>query len=517
MITVITPFQRKENLSLLLGVLEGKCDWTVLIDDPDLKSIFPEWVNVVLMGKPREGVCKPNMLINRFFANEDDDGGRLGKPIGDDTQYMVLCDDDSVEDGFFEKIPNADVVCVSMKRGYDTLVAAPENMRIARVGGEQVIMKGRMWKRFRYGLSNVGDGEMIEKVVQEHEMTYVPDAYVLFNHFQGRPYSDFRRRPLVMFVGDYFCAGNPGMGISEWEGNIAKSLDSTGLADVACFHMDKYCYHTGQRGDSALIERVDELRPDYVVLIIYKPMGSDRATPLESTLRVIKMLGVPIITIWGDLEAKQQRDIAETLKPYIWKGIGTANRGAVESVGFSYSHVPKDPRVWNDPGLDRDIDVVFSGSYGLGREERQFYLRHLIDNGVGLVCGGSEGRDHFSTEEYAGRYKRARISLSFSRAHGMNVVNARPFEAMSCGSMLLEQESAELAGMYTPYVDYVPWKDEVDLLEKVRYYLEHDDERRTIAESGRRKTEELYSARSFWRQAISDLNNKNADGNNKLP
>jgi hypothetical protein len=271
---------------------------------------------------------------------------------------------------------------------------------------------------------------------------------------------------------------------------------------VCRFHFDKFFYHTGKRPDQTLIERIEAIQPDFIVLIIYRPLGSTPMVMHEDTLKVIQMMGVPVITIWGDLEAKEQRDIALTVKPYTWKNLGTANKDATESVGFTYVHVPKDPRLFNNPNKERDIDVVFSGSYGLGREERQFYLQYLLDNKINLICGGSEGRDHFSTEEYADRYKRAKIALSFSKAHGMSVVNARPFEAMLCGACLFEQKSDELAKLYTPGIDYVEWTTELDLLSKVQYYLTHEDERTLIASNGQRKTEQLYSAKAFWTEAL---------------
>lgn len=496
MITVVTPFQRKENIELLSHVISGKANWTVIIDDDSLVGAFPEWVTVIKYDKPREGVCKSNLLFNQFINEE------VTKKENAEVQYMILCDDDSVEEGFFDKIPDEEVVCVGMKRGFDTLEARPENMKIAMVGGEQVIMKGKALRNFRYGLSHVGDGEMIQKVVEEYKVTYVPDAYVLFNHFRGRPWSNFRRKPLALFIGDYWCAGQPRMGISEWEGNIANSLDSTGLVDVACFHMDKSYYMNGKRGDQDLVLWVSENAPDYIVLIIYKPLGSDPTVIHPDTLRVLNSFGIPIITIWGDLEAPEQRDIARTVSPFTHVNIGTANKDATESVGFKYMHVPKDSRIWNNPNLERDIDVLFYGSYGLGREERQEALQYLLDNGIKLICGGSEGRDHFSTEDYAMGYKRAKIAISFSKAHGMNVINARPFEAMSCGAMLLEQESPEMEKLFTKDVDYKEWLSPVDLLQKVRYYLDHEEERNSIAISGQRKIEELYSANSFWKEVL---------------
>lgn len=482
----------------MADMLKGKCNWVVLIDD---EITFPDWVTVKKYSKPpvEIGLCPSNWLFNKFI----DEG------LDDETQYMILCDDDAVEDGFFDKIPNDDAVIVSMKRSEDetnTLIASPDNIAIGKVGGEQLILKGKILNHYRYGLSNIGDGEMIINVVRNHQITYVPKAFVIFNLFEDGRYDinlnrkkEDRVKPVVMFVGDYYCAGNPSMGISEWEGNIWSSLESTGLVDVCRFHFDKYYYVTGNRGDQALLERIELIQPNYIVLIIYKFPGQDSAVMTIETLSKIK---VPIITIWGDLEAQQQRDIATVVKPFVSKIIGTATKEIVESLGYTYMHVPKDPRIFYNPNIERDIDVVFSGSYGLGRSERQEVLQYLLDNGVKLVVGGSEGRDHFATEEYAMRYKRAKIAISFSKAHGINVVNARPFEALACGAMLIEQDSPELCKLFEENKEFVMWKTKVDLLEKIRYYLSHEKERYTIARSGQSRIEQDYSAKKFWKESL---------------
>lgn len=502
MITVVTPFQRKENIDLMAKTLKGKANWTVLIDDESLKDLFPEWVTVKLMDKPprRANLCPSNWLFNEFIS----------QGLEAETQYMILCDDDSVEEGFFDKIPNDDVVICSMKRGehvpmkncaygHGDLIASPNNIGIGKVGGEQCILKGKILRSFRYGLNSVGDGVMIMRVVEEYTPTYVPDAYVLFNYFEDGRYDSFHRKPLVIFVGDYFCAANPKMGKSEWEGNIWASLDSTGIADVLTFHMDKYLFHYGKRGDEALLAEINKRKPDYVVVVLYKPLGSDPTVIDVSTLASIN---VPIISIWGDLEASEQRMLAKQVEPFCTQVIGTANKEVVEGLGYTYMHVPKDSRIFNNPNKERDIDVLFNGSFGYGREERREVLQYLIDKGIKLVAGGSEGGDHFTTEEYADRYKRAKIAISFSQARGMNVVNARPFEAMNCGAMLIEQESPELAKLYTPETDYVSWKDKDDLYTKICYYLKHDNERNLIANNGYRKTQELYSAKTFWEKIL---------------
>ncbi len=335
-------------------------------------------------------------------------------------------------------------------------------------------------------------------MAQRESITYVPEAHVLFNYLENGRHKSFKRRPQVLFIGDYYCAGNPAMGKSEWEGNLWASLESTGLVDVARFHMDKYYYATGKRGDEALLERIEEIKPDKIILIIYKQPGSDPTVPMIDTISKLPNL----ITIWGDLEAVEQRALAELIQPVCKRMIGTATKEVVEKMGYQYLHVPKDPNVFNNPKMARDLSVVFFGSYGPGREERQEVLQYLLDNGIALHFGGSEGGDHYTTEKYAEGYKRAKIAISFSQARGMNVVNARPFEVMNCGALLLEQKSPELAKLYEEGVDYDVWTDKVDLLEKIRYYLSHEQERSTIACNGHSKTEKLYSAKTFWEEVL---------------
>lgn len=513
MITVVTPFARKENLPFLIKALEGKCHWIVLQADDEPEIEFPSWVVV-----KRLEVTNKEYISNRLF-NEF-----LSSGLEPEMQYMILNDDDLVEDGFFDKIPNADVVCVSMKRGdeekvhlkfveyptaevvrgIDILEAKPENMKIGGVGGEQLIVKGKIIKDFRYGLSPVGDGKMVLQILHEYTPVYVPDAYVLFNYLEDGRFKSFRRKPVVLFVGDYYCAGNPTMGISEWETNIWKSLESTDLVDVAQFHFDKFYYHFGRRGDNELITWVKENKPDFVILIVYKQFIGDQTAINLETIQALAEL-TKIISIWGDLEAEEQVTLARQVEPYCVKMFGTASEEVVSNLGekYVYMHVPKDPRIFNNPNKERDIEVLFNGSFGRGREERSEVLQYLLDAGIKLVAGGSEGSDHFTTEEYADRYKRAKMTVSFSRARGKDVVNARPFEAMLCGTLVLNQESNEMNKLYTENVDFVPWKDKEDLLEKIVLYLADNEECRIVASEGQAKTEGLYSAKNFWEKVLS--------------
>jgi len=56
-----------------------------------------------------------------------------------------------------------------------------------------------------------------------------------------------------------------------------------------------------------------------------------------------------------------------------------------------------------------------------------------------------------------------------------------------------------------PGVDYVEATSPSDMYEKVAYYLEHDDERRRIASSGKARIQEILSAKYNFQQLIVDL------------
>ena len=49
--------------------------------------------------------------------------------------------------------------------------------------------------------------------------------------------------------------------------------------------------------------------------------------------------------------------------------------------------------------------------------------------------------------------------------------------------------------------DLAVYENETDLIEKIRYYLEHEEERMQIAENGQRKVREYYT----WKQRIEDI------------
>ncbi len=76
--------------------------------------------------------------------------------------------------------------------------------------------------------------------------------------------------------------------------------------------------------------------------------------------------------------------------------------------------------------------------------------------------------------------------IVFNRSIG-NDVNMRVFEALACGSMLVTNDLAEngLAELFQDGVHLATYREPGEMLEVIRYYLDHADRREAIAAAGR--------------------------------
>lgn len=76
-------------------------------------------------------------------------------------------------------------------------------------------------------------------------------------------------------------------------------------------------------------------------------------------------------------------------------------------------------------------------------------------------------------------------------------IKGRVFEVPACGGFLLSQPAEDLGRYLEPGVDCATFETVDDLVEKVRYYLNNEDERRAVAQQGHARTlaEHTYAAR----------------------
>ena len=89
-------------------------------------------------------------------------------------------------------------------------------------------------------------------------------------------------------------------------------------------------------------------------------------------------------------------------------------------------------------------------------------------------------------------YHYSRINLNITSKTIESGIPQRLFDGLSCGGFCLTNYQTEIAECFEDGVELVMYTSMADMLEKVTYYLEHEEERQQIAENGYRKVVECF-------------------------
>ena len=322
----------------------------------------------------------------------------------------------------------------------------------------------------------------------------------------------------VLFAMEQYCDANPACGPTNSESQLVGAVQSTGLAgEIKRFYFESLAQKIGVDAMSKLLlEDCDVFKPD---LVLYSALGGllgYQLNPTDGTLNEIRNRGIKLYTCLWDTEGREW----ETWSRWLSATDGVLIIDTIVREEY-YKKDPRiiqmysaiDPRVFYDKGLDRNIDVCFVGGIDPQRwPDRVQQINFLKSNGINVTAVGGQRATRLSWEEYANYLNRSKISLSFTvvdlfartlDSSGIvqrrtSQLKGRVFETLSCGAMLMEDDGLQTKELFNPGEDYIMFHNQDDLLKKIRYYLEHEDERRTIAESGYRKVTEIHNARNMW-------------------
>jgi spore maturation protein CgeB len=82
-------------------------------------------------------------------------------------------------------------------------------------------------------------------------------------------------------------------------------------------------------------------------------------------------------------------------------------------------------------------------------------------------------------------------------------IHARPFELAGCGAFVISSYVEGMENYYIPDREMVFYRGAEELIQKVRYYLGHDDERRRIAKAGYERTIKDHTYEKRFREIFS--------------
>lgn len=291
--------------------------------------------------------------------------------------------------------------------------------------------------------------------------------------------------------------------------------------------------------DEALINYCIEKKPQ-VVLLCLQGMGWRKRNPTTDALwKITHQLHIPTVVFWFDIHSDEYADLLVSYLPSVTLNlIGGADASRhkpmpLEGTNYVYSSLAYDESYFNKPEVERDIPVGFLGTV---KGNRRTWIDGLKENGIDVfISGGQMTPQWMDFSTYCELTKRFKIAINFSALgggaehqlstwikslakHPGNILNkkqlvsalkpvvppsryqisSRVWEVLWLRTFLLEEDNHITSLFFEPYVDYVPYSTLNDLVDKIRYYLENEEERDRIRMHGRATVEKYYNARIYF-------------------
>lgn len=129
----------------------------------------------------------------------------------------------------------------------------------------------------------------------------------------------------------------------------------------------------------------------------------------------------------------------------------------------------------------------------LGALSKRFNVRVFTDDeNADFVLAHNMGPVRYWDESPVVFYA-SRINLNFTIRNIRSGIPLRVWDILAVGGFCITNFQPELVMYFKNGEELVWFEDEADLVRKVRYYLEHDEERRRIAKNGQKKVRELHN------------------------
>ena len=126
------------------------------------------------------------------------------------------------------------------------------------------------------------------------------------------------------------------------------------------------------------------------------------------------------------------------------------------------------------------------------------------DKEISLPGGINHGPvDYYDMAPYV--MKKAKINLNITLRSIKSGIPLRAFDILGAGGFLLTNYQADFVDCYTPDDDFIAFESKEDLLNKISYYLNHEDERKQIAQNGFIKTNRCHTYQHRIKEILSYL------------
>jgi len=292
-------------------------------------------------------------------------------------------------------------------------------------------------------------------------------------------------------------------------------------------------YEVGkEKMNAELEELVKEEKPDVLLAIMFTDQLDEKIISGISKSKVCQTIAYFIDDNW------RFDNYAKYWAPYFNWVITTDSKAPAKYNKIGYKNVIKSQFACNHftykpENLPKIYDVTFVGQ---PHSNRRQIVERIRESGIKVECWGNGWPNGRVTQEEMIRiFSQSKINLNPTKISGklnlkalarifvkkenravklenpinwlnnlksfinslQSQIKGRNFEIPGCGGFLLTGEADNLRDYYQDGKEVVIYKSTGDLIEKIKYYLEHDKEREVIAVAGYERTirEHTYEQR----------------------
>jgi spore maturation protein CgeB len=298
------------------------------------------------------------------------------------------------------------------------------------------------------------------------------------------PSSEKTRR--VFFVKSKYDYGDRARGLSFEENNFLHTLIHSGhevFAFDPLFTMKKYGKKMMNR---ILREAVYRWSPDIVFFVLFKD-----EIEFETLLEIRDVMKIKTLNWFTDDHWRFESFsryyapcfsyIVTTYKPAFekYREIGYEN---VIVSQWACNHF-----LYRKLDLPCKYDVTFIGQ---PHGDRPKVIKKIINSGIRVdTFGFGWPTGIVSTFEMIKIFNQSKLNLNLSNASRgtTNQIKGRDFEIPGCGGFMLTAYTEELSEYYKFGEEIETYQSVDELIEKVRHYINHDDQREEIAAKGHQR------------------------------
>lgn len=260
-------------------------------------------------------------------------------------------------------------------------------------------------------------------------------------------------------------------------------------------HTIGYAYAI-ERINARALREARQYQPDLIFAIKAKELDAETVTALGSIAPTANWYPETIDHWPGILNAAQQYHFLFSFDEIVIERL--KERGCqAYYLPFCADTTQKD--TWPQEHVTPEYNIAFVGTYHPERAAREHILARVADFGL-HIWGSPEWLGTSLAKYYRGRisndkmlevYRSSKIVINHYITHlPGSGINLRPFEVTGAGALLMNHDArADIFKFFKDGEEFISFKSEDDIRDKVRYYMEHEDERKRIARQGFLRTQ----------------------------